>query len=243
MALFQKTLVTIVSYNHGHLIEDALKKIPSEKQRDYDVLVSDDCSTDNSWNTIKKFPVNAIRHEPRKGLGGNIKQCIKYAIEHNYANFVILAGNNKDDINEVPRLIQKINEGYDYVQGSRFLPGGSFANLPKTRFFMVKAHALFFSIVCGFKFRFSDALNGFRAYRLSIFGDNRFNVWQNWLDNYEFEQYLQYYAVKLGYKIAEVPVSKTYPVNKNLKYSHVRPIIDWLHILKPVFYLVLGIKK
>lgn len=230
-----------MSYNGGNFIADCLKKIPSE--RTYDVLVCDDASTDNSWEIIQKFPVKSVHHSPRKGLGGNIKYAIKYALDNKYDIFVIMAGNNKDDPREIPLLINKIKDGYDYVQGSRFLVGGSFANLPNGRFFMVKVHALFFSLIGGFRFKFTDALNGFRAYRLSLFNDNRFNIWQNWLDNYEFEQYLQYYVVKLGYRIAEVPVSKTYPANKTLKYSHVRPIIDWLHILKPVFYLLLRIKR
>ena len=239
----KKTLVCIVSYNGGNFISECLKKIPPESERDYDVLVCDDCSRDDSWDVIQSFQVNSVHHETRKGLGGNIKYAIKYALDNKYDTFVVMAGNNKDDPREISRFVDKINNGYDYVQGSRFLPGGSFANLPNGRFFMVKAHALFFSFICGFKFRFTDALNGFRAYKLSMFADTRFNIWQDWLDNYEFEQYLQYYATKLRYRVAEVPVSKTYPENKKLKYSHVRPIIDWLHIIKPVFYIMIGIKK
>jgi len=155
----------------------------------------------------------------------------------------VLAGNDKDDPREASKLLEQIRaNGADYVQGSRFAPGGAHENTPAFRHVMVQVHAKMFRVLTGFKG--TDALNGFRAYRVSLFDDPNIDVFQPWLEKYELETYLHYKALKQGYKIAEVGVSKTYPPKRGRgKYSHIRPILDWWKILRPLPMLMLGIKK
>ena len=90
--------------------------------------------------------------------------------------------------------------------------------------------------------KITDSTNGFRAIRLSILEDKKIDINQSWLDHYELEPYLLFKAIKLGYKHKEVPVTKIYPPRK-LGYTKMRPITGWWSILKPIFYLGLGIKK
>jgi len=52
---------------------------------------------------------------------------------------------------------------------------------------------------------------GFRVYRVSLFEDPRINIWQDWLDKYEYEYYVHWKVYTLGYKVKEVPVTKAYP--------------------------------
>ena len=121
-------------------------------------------------------------------------------------------------------------------------------NTPLFRLIMVKLHALMFTLITGKKC--TDALEGFRGYNLKIFKNRNINVQQKWLNKYEFETYLHYKVLKQNFKYVEVPVSKIYPKNKksiiNSKgeiYTNIRPIIDWWKILRPIPYLMLGIKK
>jgi dolichol-phosphate mannosyltransferase len=153
----------------------------------------------------------------------------------------VLAGNGKDDPAQIPQLVRPIiEEGYDYVQGSRFLKGGSYENTPPIRLFLAKTFSMLWHFLTGFPI--TDASNGFRAYKLSLFKDPRLNIWQNWLNGYEFEYYLHFLVHKLGYKTIEVPVSKIYPPERK-NYSKIRPIIDWWKMLRPLIYLKLKIKK
>jgi dolichol-phosphate mannosyltransferase len=93
-------------------------------------------------------------------------------------------------------------------------------------------------------FRGTDALNGFRAYRLRLLKDPSIHIWQDWLDRYELEMYLHYKALTLGYKVKEVPVTKSYNHFKNgAPYSHIRPFVDWWSIIRPIVYLSLGLRK
>jgi dolichol-phosphate mannosyltransferase len=95
-----------------------------------------------------------------------------------------------------------------------------------------------------FRTRITDPANGFRAYRLGIFDDERIDIWQDWLDHYEFETYLYLHVLKLGYRYSEVPVSKIYPKRKRrVKYSHVRPFVDWWSILRPLLLVGFRLKR
>jgi dolichol-phosphate mannosyltransferase len=237
-----RVLAVMLCYNTEDLTRAALAKFPAE--RAYDVLLVDDGSIDGTPALLDAFSgATVLHHERNRGLGAAIKTGYRYAIDHGYDVIVIMAGNNKDDPAEIPRLLRPIvDEGADYVQGSRFLDGGSHANLPGARRWMVKMHAWMMWAFTGR--RGTDAINGFRAYRVSLLSAPRINVWQDWLDHYELESYLHYKVLTLGHRFAEAPVSKSYPPpNRKGKYSHIRPIVDWWVIVRPLVYLRLGLKK
>lgn len=54
----------------------------------------------------------------------------------------------------------------------------------------------------------TDVTNGFRAYKTRMLKDKRVNIDQEWLNYYALEYYIHYKAITLGYKFAEVPVTK-----------------------------------
>ena len=187
-------------------------------------------------------PVHLIHNPERKGIGYAIRQGYSYALDNEFDLIVVMAGNGKDDPREIPRLTAPIlNEGLDYVQGSRFLPGGRREKNPFLRGIFTRLFPVIWTSMTGV--HCTEVTNGFRAYRSSILKDPRINVWQTWLDNYELEYYLHYKALTLGYKFAERPVSKDYTEIRKGKYSHISPLKDWWQIVGPVFMLKLGVKK
>ncbi len=235
-----RILAGVGAYNEERTIGDVLARF--EPGVVDEVVVLDDGSTDHTPEIIARSGVPCIRHETRRGAGAGIKSMIRYALDHDYDVFVVMAGNGKDDPREVPRLLAPIVEqGYDYVQGSRFMPGGSVFNLPRQRTVLLHLVRLLYRVLTGFPC--TDPNNGFRAYRLSLFDDPRINIWQDWLDGYEMEHYLNYLVLKLKHRVVEVPVSKTYPAERGVRYSHVRPFVDWWGGVRPIVYLLLRIKK
>jgi dolichol-phosphate mannosyltransferase len=234
------TIVTIAAYNVEKTLPDLLGKIPYDQVDE--VVVVDDGSQDNTARIARGYAVTVIEHGSNKGVGAVIKTGLQRALDRNYDVFVIMAGNGKDNPQEIPRLLSAIHEGYDYVQGSRFVSGGKSENLPLFRRVMVPASALLYRLLTGFPG--TDALNGFRAYRLCLLNDPRINIWQDWLDSYELEMYLHYKALTLGYKVKEVPVTKSYKHFRNgAAYSHIRPFVDWWSIIRPIVYLALRLRK
>jgi len=238
-----RILAAPIVFNEEKKIGNVIKRFKaSEILAKIDLVVMDDASTDDSRRIIEKEGVKVLSHVKRSGVGASIRSVIQYAKENQYDILVILAGNNKDDPSEIDRLITPIiTNGYDFVQGSRYLPGGKFGNLPLYRQIATRfIHPGLFSFITDHKI--TDSTNGFRAIRLSVLDDQKINLNQGWLDQYELEPYLFYKTIKLGYKVKEVPVTKIYPPHQ-LGYSKMKPIVGWWSILRPIFLLWLGIKK
>jgi len=182
-----------------------------------------------------------IQNPDRRGIGYAIRQGYRYALGKGFDLIVVMAGNGKDDPREITRLTEPImKDGFDYVQGSRYLPGGRREKTPFLRRIFTRLFPVVWTLLTGV--RCTEVTNGFRAYKASILRDPRINVWQNWLDRYELEYYLHYKVLTLGFRFAERPVSKLYTTQKK-KYSHIMPLRDWWQIVGPVFLLRFGVRK
>ena len=241
-----KILVCPVAYNENVKLKNAIERfLKSAVAASVDYLVIDDASTDETTAVIKSYEsrgIKTIKHPFRMGVGSAIRTAIKYALDKNYEVLVIMAGNDKDNPEEIPFLIEPvIKEGYDLVQGSRYVNGNRIGgDMPAYRKVATKLHPFLFSLAV--RRKVTDSTNGFRAIRLALFQDKRVNIDQEWLNGYELEPYLLFKVISLGHRFKEIPVTKIYPSRK-LGYTKMRPIVGWWSILKPIFYLGLGIKK
>jgi dolichol-phosphate mannosyltransferase len=187
-------------------------------------------------------PVSVVIHEKRKGIGYAIREGITYGLKNHFDVALVIAGNNKDNPAEIPQVLAPIiQKDFDYVQGSRFLPGGSKVNNPFLRGIFSRFYPFVWTLLT--KKPCTDVTNGFRAYRLNVFLDKRINIYQDWLDNYQLEYYIHYKALTSGYRTIEVPVSKTYAFKHKGGYSHISPFRDWWMIVCPLIYLKLGLKE
>ena len=245
--MIPKVLVVPVAYNEnvklGNVIQRFLK---SRMASSADYLIVDDGSDDGTTEMIASYKdrgVMSVKHPQRRGVGAAIRTGIEYAKTHGYEIIVIMAGNDKDNPEEIPQLLEPIlRENYDVVQGSRYLGKvGSGGQMPFYRKCATRLHPFMFSLLTGR--HVTDTTNGFRAIRLSIFNDERINLDQKWLNTYELEPYILWKVITLGYKSKEVFVTKIYPPKKLGGYTKMVPILSWWSILKPLFYLRLGIKK
>lgn len=238
--VMKKYLAATAVFNEGQKIRRALKKF--NDYGSYDVLIIDDGSTDGALsNAGKEFPLTVIRNETNRGAGHAVRQIIGYAKTRGYEAIFFFSGNDKDDPEDIKKLKGAIEEGYDFVQGSRYLTGGVSGGVPFYRKIATRLiHPVLFSLITGMKI--TDSTNGFRGVRVSLCADARMDINQPWLDRYELEPYLFYKAIKLGYKVKEVPVRKIYPP-KNEGYTKMKPFSGWWSILRPLVYLGLGIKR
>jgi len=237
-----KKIITIIPvYNEREKAAQVVKKFPAGLVNK--ILVVNDGSGDNTRQVVEATGRATILHNKnRQGIGFAIRQGLEYALKNNYDIVVVMAGNGKDNPQEIPKLIKPIIEDdYDYIQGSRYLKGGHYGKMPLQRLIMTKVYSFFIRLLYGQKI--TDGTNGFRAYKTSILRDKRINLYQDWLRE-PLEYYLSIKALLLGYRVIEVPVTKLYPQGVGYKeYTKVKPFSGWLKRLMPLFLLRLGIKK
>ena len=246
-----KVLICMPVYNEGEKTARQLHNLSPNPAYDIELFIIDDGSTDNTIELVKQAiphgscPVTIVRNERNRGVGYSAKRGIHYGLHHGFDFIMNTAGNGKDDWRQIPILMKPMVDGtHDYITGSRFLGGGSYDHLPLLRKIMMKTFTMIWNVLMSK--RLTDVTNGFRVYSAKLFSDPRIRIDQEWLDRYEFEYYLYYKVLTLGYRTAEVPVSKTYPARtgqKKVRYTKIRPFIDWWKMVRPLVFLKLGIKK
>jgi dolichol-phosphate mannosyltransferase len=241
-----KGIVIIPACNNTVQLINVLEKFSKVNMDEICIVI--DRANDRDLKKIEsaaskiQTPIHIISKAERKGIGFAIREGIEYAISQNYDIAVIMAGNGKDQPIEITRLLKPIViQKYDYVQGSRFLPGGRHVKNPFLRGMFSRLFPFVWTLFT--KTRCTDVTNGFRAYRLALFEDSRIDIGQSWLDGYQLEYYIHYKALTLGYKTKEVPVSKIYPFSHKGGYSNISPLRDWWPIVGPLLYLKFGVKK
>lgn len=237
----QSVLCVIPVWNEEDKISKVIEEIPSKLVDK--VIVIDDGSTDASAEIAERAGAEVIKHIKNKGVGAAIRTGIDFALNHKYDIAIILSGGGKTPSSQIPILLEPIfTEKAELVQGSRYIKGGQFFNMPLSRRLGTRAYTLIFSLFC--RKYITDASSGFRAIKLSIFKDKRINLWQNWLNRYELEPYLLYKALSLEHLVLEIPVIIKYPITvKNSTYTKMRVLIDWWKIFRPLLFLALRIKK
>jgi dolichol-phosphate mannosyltransferase len=206
------------------------------------LLVIDDGSTDATAEVARSGGADVLSMGYVAGVGAALRAGLREVKARGADIAVIMAGNNKDNPAEIPRLLDPIvDEGCDLVMGSRFLAGGGYGgDMPGYRKIATRVHPWLMSLATGKKL--TETTNGFRAIRLSCLDDPRIDLDQVWLDGYALEVYLLYKTIVLDYKHTEVPCTKIYPPRK-VGNTKMKPVVGWWDILRPVFLLGLGLKR
>lgn len=205
-----------------------------------EVVVVDDGSSDDTATEAERAGALVLRHAANRGVGAAIRTGIERAQTRNVALTGIMAADDQDFPEELTRLARAIvDDGWDFIQGSRYLPSGQRLHQPRSRTLMTRGYSVLFSACV--RRHITDATNGFKLFRTEICKHMRLD--QSWLDRYELEPYLLYQAIRQGFKVREVPVTKFYPPDRSIGYTKMRAWRDWWRISRPMLLLTLRIRR
>jgi glycosyltransferase involved in cell wall biosynthesis len=191
--------VILPAYNEATVIVTTIKDLLS---KEFNIVVVDDGSTDDTELLVRKLPVFYLKHLINLGQGAALQTGIDFAIKRN-ADFVITFDADGQHLsNDIDQMITLAEKGFDVVFGSRFL-SGSITNISGPRKFFLQAARLFNFIISGIFL--SDAHNGLRLF--TRHAARQLNITQNGM-SHATEILMQVKKNKLRY--IECPVTIRY---------------------------------
>jgi glycosyltransferase involved in cell wall biosynthesis len=206
--------VVIPVINEGERIKSLLTQMKAlEIDALADTIIIDGGSTDGSLNVDDLIQLGVrgllVKTAPGK-LSAQLRCAYAMALDQGYEGIITIDGNDKDDPVAIPRFIEALQSGVDFVQASRFVAGGTAVNTPKSRDFAIRfIHAPMLSAFSGFQW--TDTTQGFRAYSRTLLLDPDLAPFRDVFMTYELLAYLSYRAPKLGYRCVELPTARRYP--------------------------------
>ena len=223
-----KYCVGIPLLNEGEKIKKELQSmLDNDIHNIADIIIFDGGSNDDSTNIdfLKSVNVRTLLIKTGEGKqGAQFRMGFDYILNQGYEGIITIDGNNKDGVEYIKDFIKKLEEGYDFIQGSRFIKGGIHKNTPISRYLAVKLmHAPWISFMSGFRYTVLD---------------ENINIFRNIFSGYELLFYMSVMAPKLNYKVCEIPVSRIYP--KNTKTPTKITFTGNFNIIKTLFKLNIG---
>lgn len=193
-----KVFVVIPAFNEAQSIGTVLGKL---KQYNYQIIVVDDGSMDDTYNQATKDGVVVIRHIINRGYGAALRTGTDYAFSKGADLVIHFDADGQFDPQDIEKFINATKQGYEVVLGSRFL--GKHIDMPFSRLITLKLGIIFTWFVSGIKL--TDAHNGFRSFTKM--------AWQKMhliLDQMAFSSEVIDELARLKIKFCEVPVTVIY---------------------------------
>ncbi|MEC5216798.1 dolichol-phosphate mannosyltransferase [Actimicrobium sp. GrIS 1.19] len=206
--------IVIPVINEGARIGSLLSKMAALKIDEVaDIILVDGGSTDGSLAlaSLQEKGVRGLLIKTGPGkLSAQLRCAYSFSLDQGYDGIITIDGNDKDEPATIPRFIEALEQGVDFVQASRFIAGGIAENTPKTRDFAIRfIHAPTLRLFSGF--RWTDTTQGFRAYSKKMLLDPRVAPFRDIFASYELLAYLSYRVPRLGYRCVEIPGIRRYP--------------------------------
>ena len=204
------SIVIIPTYNEKENIEKIIRAI-NGLEKSFHILVIDDGSPDGTAAIVKGLMAQEefadrlfiIERTGKLGLGTAYITGFKWAIEQKYDYIFEMDADFSHAPSDLPRLYAACHdEGYGVAVGSRYITGVNVVNWPIGRVLMSYYASAYVRTILGIKLR--DTTAGFVCWKREVLetislDDVRFK-------GYAFQIEMKYTALRLGFKIKEVPV-------------------------------------
>ena len=206
-----KIATIIPTYNEGENIKILIPKILKifkEETIDGEIIIVDDNSPDGTGQVAEELAKDSdkilvLKRLGKMGLGSAYKDGFRYALSINREGVIEMDADLSHDPSYLSGFVRKLEEGYDLVIGSRYIPGGK---IPKWSLYrrMVskltnKAAKLFLGLPI------NDVTSGYRAFSSNALEKINFSVVKS--DGYAFQVEMATRCKRAGLKICEIPIA------------------------------------
>lgn len=212
-----KISVVLPAKNEVGAVGETIKRI---KQLNLvsEILIVNDGSTDNTKEIAELAGAKVISHPYSKGNGAAIKTGARHAIGD---VIIFMDADGQHDPLEIPKMIAKINEGYDLVVGAR--QKGSQASIGRGI-----ANGLYNGIASYMtEHKVEDLTSGFRIVRADKFREFIYLLPNGF--SYPTTSTMAFF--RAGYSVAYIPIHAA----KRIGTSHIKPIKDGMRFFIIIF--------
>ena len=155
----KKPLIIVPCYNEEETIAELYREI--REKTPYDVIVINDCSTDNSRAILRREGIPHLDLPLNLGIGGAVQTGYQYALQNGYNIAIQLDGDGQHDPGQADLIVAPIEQDAgDLVIGSRYIDKTGFQSSTMRRVGINFFKALIFCLSFN---RITDATSGFRA--------------------------------------------------------------------------------
>jgi len=202
-------------------IEKMIRKVFSLPHA-FDLLIIDDGSPDGTGGKIKALQKEyadrlfLIERSGKQGLGTAYIAGFNYALERSYEYIFEMDCDFSHNPDDLIRLFNACkDDGYDIAIGSRYVKGGGFVNWPKDRIFISRFASYYVNMITWIGI--ADTTAGFVCYTRKVL--ETIDLKKIRFVGYAFQIEMKFAAIKLGFKIKEVPIIFTERVEGVSKMS------------------------
>ena len=190
----------------------------------WEIQVVSDGSTDNTASIAKKHQASVIIFKTNRGLAKTFQSEVQYCLKKKAGIIIHTDADNQYPASSIPQLLEKIEQGYDLVLGSRFKDAGSYKN----EFSRKLGNKLFARVISRLiRQPITDSTTGFRAFTSEVARNIQF------INNFTYTQEQIIKAARQGFKIGEIPIEAR-PTRKSKLFSNPLQyaIKAWLNIFR-----------
>lgn len=219
-----KTLVIIPAYNESANLESLIKDINSFG---YDYVVINDHSTDNTLEVLQKNKFKYLDLPINVGIAGVTRIGFKYAADNDYDCVICIDGDGQHPPKYIHSLIKEIENGNDYVVGSRFVSEEKENSLR-----MLGSRIICFFIKFKTGKQINDPTSGMRA-----LGKKVIKKWAKSM-NFYAEPDAVCYLMKHNYKVKEIQVDmKEREAGESYFHSPFKSIVYMIGVLLSILFM------
>jgi dolichol-phosphate mannosyltransferase len=165
-AVGRRVVIVMPTYNERQNLEAMAGRV-RDSVPDADVLVVDDNSPDGTGDLADKLAetdsrLHVMHRTEKAGLGRAYVAGFTWALDAGYDLIVEMDADGSHRPEDLPRLLAEMDRA-DAVIGSRYVPGGTVVNWPKSREILSRGANLYNRLMLGVQIK--DATGGYRVYR------------------------------------------------------------------------------
>ncbi len=199
-------LVIIPTYNEAENVNRITARLRAAVP-DAHVLIADDNSPDGTGQQADALAladdhVHVLHRLGKGGLGAAYVAGFGWGLERGYGVLVEQDADGSHQPEQLHRLLAALQDA-DMVKGSRWVPGGTVVNWPKSRELLSRGGSLWTRLMLGI--RLKDSTGGFNAFRAATLRGIGLDDIAS--AGYCFQVDLSWRALKAGYTVVEVPIT------------------------------------